>query len=388
MRSRARLKLAFSVLVVAVITGSILTVSAISLSQTATASTAADPPGVANARADLVKIQKGINSWTGPFSGPKAVRGKTVVFVTHDIAAPVEAAIAKSLTAVAKTVGWKVTSIDGQNSLTEMSAGLSQAMALKPDAIVADAIPNALFPQLIKARKQGIPVICSATAPTPGVWKKVGCDVNIFQDYAKLGQALADWVIIHSKGKMEGVILTDKTYSIVTAKTEGINKQFKRMGCTGCKVLEYTQVPFADAAQRLPGLTTNWVQKYGTPLYLLNPSDFFSVIEIPALKALGVKQGDVVLTGMDGNPASYAAIRGNNAYQLMDIPLPTEYLGYQLVDNINRVLNKAPISNPSTPIFVVDRTNINKFGGSKGVFTPGNGYKRHFKELWTTGKTK
>jgi ribose transport system substrate-binding protein len=94
-----------------------------------------------------------------------------------------------------------------------------------------------------------------------------------------------------------------------------------------------------------------------------------------------------VLTGMDGNPVSYAAIRGNNAYQLVDIPLPTEYLGYQLVDNINRVINKAPISNPSTPIFVVDRTNIDKFGGNKGLFIPGNGYKRHFSELWKTGKT-
>ena len=61
---------------------------------------------------------------------------------------------------------------------------------------------------------------------------------------------------------------------------------------------------------------------------------------------------------MDGNPASYAAIRGNNGYQLMDIPLPLEYLGYQLFDNINRVINKAPISNPSTPIYVVDKTNI------------------------------
>jgi len=348
---------------------------------------AAAPPGVANAAADLVKIQAGINEWTGPTSGPKTESGKTIVFVTHDIGAPVEAGIAKSLTSVAKLVGWNVKAIDGQNSITEMSSGLSQAMALKPDAIVADAIPNALFPQLVKARKMGIPVICSATAPTPGVWKKVGCDVNIFQDYGKLGAALADWVIVHSNGKMQGVILSDKTYSIVTAKTEGIKNQFKKMGCRGCKVLDYTQVPFADAAQRLPSLTTTWVQKYGAPLYLLNPSDFFSQIEIPALRSIHAKQGDVVLTGMDGNPASYAAIRGGNAYQLMDIPLPLDYLGYQLVDNINRVMNGAAISNPSTPIYVVDKTNIDKNGGKLGTFTPGNGYKQHFQELWKTGKT-
>ena len=62
-------------------------------------------------------------------------------------------------------------------------------------------------------------------------------------------------------------------------------------------------------------------------------------------------------------------------------------LGYQLVDNINRVINKAPISNPSTPIYVVDKTNIDKFGGKLGTFTPGNGFKKHFLELWKTGKT-
>jgi ribose transport system substrate-binding protein len=358
-----------------------------SLGATANRAKSSAAPGVANAAADLVKIQAGIDKWTGPMTGPKAEPGKTIVFVTHDLGAPVEAGIAKNLTSVAKLVGWKVKAIDGQNSMTEMSSGLNQAIALKPDAIVADAIPNALFPTLIKARKQGIPVICSATAPTPGVWKKVGCDVNIFQDYGKLGAALADWVIVHSNGKMRGVILSDKTYSIVTAKTDGINNQFKKMGCTGCKVLEYTQVPFADAASRLPSLTTNWVQKYGTPLYLLNPSDFFSQIEIPVLRSIHAKQGDVVLTGMDGNPASYAAIRGNNGYQLMDIPLPLEYLGYQLVDNINRVINKAPISNPSTPIYVVDRANINSPALKNGTFTPSNGYKQHFLELWKTGKT-
>ena len=74
----------------------------------------------------------------------------------------------------------------------------------------------------LKGKKLGIPVICSATAPTPGVWTKVGCDVNIFQDYGELGTALADWVIVHSNGKMQGVILSDKTYSIVTAKARSI----------------------------------------------------------------------------------------------------------------------------------------------------------------------
>src|SRR4051812_14355520 len=139
----------------------VFTVVAAALTLTAAApaerAKTAAPPGVANAAADLVKIQAGINEWTGPKSGPKAEAGKTIVFVTHDIGAPVEAGIAKSLTSVAKLVGWNVKAIDGQNSITEMSSGLSQAMALKPDAIVADAIPNALFPQLIKARKMGIP---------------------------------------------------------------------------------------------------------------------------------------------------------------------------------------------------------------------------------------
>ena len=129
------------------------------------------------------------------------------------------------------------------------------------------------------------------------------------------------------------------------------------------------------------------MQKYGTPLYLLNPSDFFSQIEIPVLRSVHAKQGDVVLTGMDGNPASYAAIRGDNGYQLMDIPLPLDYLGYQLVDNINRVMHKAAISNPSTPIYVVDKTNITSPALKNGTFTPGNGYKQHFLELWKTGKT-
>jgi ribose transport system substrate-binding protein len=392
MRSFSRLKLASTAVALAAATALGLAVSGMA-SQNRQArpasptSGSALAPGVANAKANLAQIEKGINTWTGPMTGPKAVRGKSIVYVTHDLASPAEASIAKGVQNIAKTLGWNIKVIDGQNSLPEISSGIAQAIALKPDAIIANAIPNSLYPALVGALKAGIPVVCTATAPTPGVWKQDGCDVNIFQDYKKLGQALADWVIINSGGHMQGVLLSDKTYSIVTAKTDGIAGQFKAMGCTGCKLLLYTQTPFADAAQRVPGLTTTWVQKYGTPLYLLNPSDFFASIEIPALRTLGVKSDQVVVTGMDGNAPNYGFIRAGNSYQVMDIPIPYDYLGYQVVDNLNRLMSHAPISSPYTPIFVVDKTNVNKYGGRQGAFIPGNNYKLHFSQLWKTGKT-
>src|SRR6476620_9101439 len=122
MRSQGRFR--FAPIFIVLVTALTATVAA-SANQTRSS----EAPGVANARADLVKIQAGINEWTGPATGPKAESGKTIVFVTHDLGAPVEAGIAKSLTAVAKKVGWKVKAIDGQNSMTEMASGLYQAIA-------------------------------------------------------------------------------------------------------------------------------------------------------------------------------------------------------------------------------------------------------------------
>ena len=351
------------------------------------ATKAALAPGVANATKDLAKIEANITAWHGPKTGPKLKKGVTVVLVTHQLSSPAEGYIAGAVKAIAATIGWKLTVIDGNNSLPEEQAAIAQAVALKPDAIIAGAIPNSLYPQLAAIVKSGTPVICHATAPTPGKWPQDGCSLNVFQDYVKLGNAEADWAIIHSNGHLRGIANSDATYSIVTDKFNGIVDHFKAMGCTGCKVILKIQTPFSDAATRLPTLVPAWVQKYGTPLWFLSPTDYFDDYISPALKTLGIDPKVAHVMGMDGNPPNIDQIRAGNSYQVMDIAIPFEYLGYQLIDNVNRALNHAPFSNPSTPIWVVDKSNINKYGENKDQLIPGGNYAKHFRELWATGKS-
>jgi ribose transport system substrate-binding protein len=352
-----------------------------------TASTAALAPGVANAEASLAKIEAGVNAWNGPTTGPKLLKNQFVVMVAHDLSSPAEGYLATGIQAVASKYGWKVKVIDGQGTLTGMSSAIAQAIALKPNAIYVEAMPTSLYSALRGALHDGIPVICASTAPTPGVWKQDGCDVNIFQNYTTLGNAEADWAVIHSGGHLRGVIMTDKTYTIVTDKTLGIEDQFKTVGCTGCKVVLYTQVPFADEATTLPGLTTTWVQKYGTPLWLLDASDTYADSEFASLKTLGIKQGQVTIAAMDGNPPNLKLVASGSGYEESDIAIPYAYISYQVMDNINRIIQHAPISDPSTPIYVFDKSNIKTDGGLSGEFVPGNNYVVHFHQLWTTGKT-
>jgi ribose transport system substrate-binding protein len=345
---------------------------------------AALAPGVANAEKDLAKIEAPITAWHGPKTGPKLKRGVKIVIVSHQLSSPAEQYDADGIKAIADTIGWNVTVIDGQNQLPEEQAALSQAAALKPDAIVAQAIPNSLYPQLAAINKT-TPVICLATAPTSGPYPSVGCSVNVFQNYTQLGQAEADWAIIHSGGHLHGIVPSDATYSIVTAKTNGIVSQFKKMGCTGCKVVLQVQTPFATASTELGTLVPAWLQTYGTPLWILSPTDYFIDYIVPALKTLGASPSKVHVLGMDGNPPNIDAIRSGTGYQQSDIAIPYEYLGYEMVDNVNRALNHQPFANYTTPIWVVDKSNINKFGEQNDALIPGGNYAQHYRKLWLTG---
>jgi ribose transport system substrate-binding protein len=348
-------------------------------------------PGVLNAEKDLAKIEKGVTSWTGPTSGPKGLKNKFIVIVNQNLSTQSQTSVTNAVTDAATTLHWKVTVIDGQGSLPALQAGIAQAVALKPDAIVADSIPNSLLPQLAQALQSGIPIVCHGTGPGTGPQKASGCSTNVSQNYTQLGQAEADWAIINSGGHLRDLSMTDPAYSVIVDKNLGAINQFKKMGCTGCKVVLNATVPFADEATTLPTLTTGWVQQFdptaANPLYMITPTDVYAQSIVPALKTAGVAPGAVVIAATDGSPSDYGYVR-TGLYQEEDTPDPYGYFGYQVVDNINRLLSHAPLSNPNTPIWAMDRQNINQYGGDTNTFVLPNNYVSKFQLLWTYGKLK
>ena len=338
------------------------------------------------AKTQLAQYVQSATTWNGPTSGPPMVTGKSIIYVAYDQGNPQSVQASDAVKSIGQSVGWTVSVLDGQGTTAGQQGALTQAIAAHPDGIVLGSYPDSFRPYFKQAHDMGIAMIGLGTAAEPGVYPEYGLDANVFQNQAQASGAAGEWVVVHSNGKARVILTSDNTYSIVIAKTNAQRSAIQK--CTTCQIVSDTQMPFADAANRTTQLTTGWVNEFGTepPLYILQPAYYFVPFEAQALRTLGVKPGEVVLTGSNGTAQEYEEIR-QGGYLKMTIPLAIQQQGYQVIDNFNRVFNHVAPAGLESAVWVVDASNVDQLGGDKNQFEPSNDYARHYRELWSAGKT-
>ncbi|MHB8619083.1 MAG: substrate-binding domain-containing protein [Chloroflexota bacterium] len=337
---------------------------------------------IAADKAAVAKREAKQTQWTGPTSGPTAVPGKRIVYMSGDETNSLAKAYGDYLTAAAKAVGWSVKVIDGKGSPTGWLAGMNQAIGLHPNGIVIFADAASLQDPIKAATAQHIPVVGLHAAATPGATQ--GLFTNIEEDPKEIGLAEAQYAIADSGGKARAIIVFHGEYAIAQIKAEAMKKGLAP--CTGCKLLDYVNFPASEAAQRMPQLVTSWVSRYGPHFYALTVGDNDYDFAVPALSSGGVSKSGVKLIGSDGTPAAYQRIRSGN-YQVATVPEPSELQGYQAIDELNRAFHGMPPSGYVAPAYLVTKGNVDAEGGKHNLFIPSNGYKQHYLQIWKTGKT-
>ena len=331
-----------------------------------------------------VKTYAGPQSdWRGPTSAPKIEPGKHIAYLSSNQQNDASRTWGTYIQEIGKQIGWEVTVIDGHGSPVGWQEGLNQAISLQVDGIVMDADAASLQPQINDARDKGIVVVGIHASGFPGPQPDLGLFVNIQQDPRDIGRAQADWIIEHSNGTARVVVTSHCEYAIACAKAHATEERLKE--CSGCEVLEFSNSPIAEVAQRQPALVSAWVQKYGTPLYITSVADYTADYQVPALRAGGVNSDDVILVSADGNQSAYERIRAGGQYQAVTASEPYEMQAYQAVDELNRAFHdQDPSGFVQTP-YLVTPDNVDAEGGDQNTFVPSNDYKSKFLELWGVG---
>ena len=342
-------------------------------------------PVFANSFMDQVKAEVQLfagpqTEWRGPTSAPKPISGKHLAYLANDAQNDATQDWANAVKDAGDKIGWTTTIIDGHGSPVGWQQGFNQAIALKVDGIVTDADAASLQPQIKDAISKGIVVIGIHGAAFPGPQADLGLFTNITQDAREIGRAQADWIIVHSDGKAHVVVTSHCEFAIACAKAHATEKRIEE--CPGCKMLEFSNSPISEAAQRQPALVTGWVQKYGVPLYITSVADYTADFQVPALRAGGVNPKDVILVAADGNKSAYERIRAGGQYQMVTASEPYQLEGYQAVDELNRAFNKQPPSGFVQSPYLVTPDNVNNEGGDKNTFVPSNNYAQHYLEIW------
>lgn len=343
----------------------------------------ADDP-VADAKAAVERYAGPQTTWQGPTSAPKPAQGKTLVFLSGDEQNDISREYGLYMKEAAAKLGWNLTVIDGKGSPATWLSGFNQAIALKPNGIAIFADASSLQDPIRTAVGQGITVIGLHAASLPGPAPDLHLFVNIQEDPREIGKAEADWAIADSNGKAKVVVVTHNEYQIAATKSGETRDTIK--ACSGCTVLDYVSFPASEVAQRMPQLTTSWVQRFGVPLYITSVGDNALDFAIPPLRSAGVSPDQVKLIGADGNRSAYERIRKGNQYQTVTVSEPIELQAYQAVDEFNRAFNGAPPSGFVQPPYLVTSANVDKAGGTKNLFVPENDYKGHYLKIWGVGQ--
>ncbi|MBW4035300.1 MAG: substrate-binding domain-containing protein [Proteobacteria bacterium] len=338
---------------------------------------------VAAAKAFVAAATSKTIPYTGPTTGPKAVPGKFIVYVSTDQSNGGARGVGKAVEAAAKAIGWRFRLIDGKGTASGQNAALSSAIALKPAGIVLgglDAVQSAPF--IEQADKAGIKVVGWNVSPHPGPIASPRVIYNVTQDPLDVAKAAALFAIAQSDGHANVVIFTTSEYALAMAKSTQMAKTIKQ--CAGCKVLGVENVPLGATATRMPQVTAALLSKFGkTWNYSLAINDLYYDYMAPGLSASG-RKGDgppYNVSAGDGSESAFQRIRSKQ-FQTATVAAPLELEGWQCVDELNRAFAGQPPATETDPVHLFTPDNIDEDGGKINVFNPSNGYKAVFLKIW------
>jgi len=335
-------------------------------------------------RADVAAASAPATVWDGPTTGPKAAKGKLVVYVADTQTNAGSAGTSAGAREAAAALGWRFQLIDGQNTASGEAAAFEQALALHPDGVISGSLDVTQFKSLFKrAADQGIKIVTWHGTAAPGPVAAVPQIFwNVSTDPYQIANTAAKVAVAQSNGTAQAVVLTDPQFAIVVTKTKGETDALE--GTPGTAVLSVENAPYTQISQRMPSLMSTLLQRDGAKLgYVLAFNDLYFDFSVPTLRAAGVPAGGppVLISAGDGSVTAYQRIR-KGEYQIATVPEPLNLHGWQLMDELNRAFAGQQPSGYVTKAHVVTRDNIDLDGGKENRFDPSNGYRDHYKNVW------
>ncbi|UNZ21738.1 substrate-binding domain-containing protein [Streptomyces sp. 891-h] len=338
------------------------------------------PTALARAERAVKKAEDVDAPWTGPTSGPGAVRGKSIVYLAQTLSNPGVTGVAQGVQEAAKVVGWRARTLNGKGTPEGFKAAFDKALALDPDGIVVGGFdPGIVKKQVEQAERRGIPVIGWHATPAPGPNEKLHLFTNVTSRVEDVARISADWIIAESRGRAGVVLFTDASIPFAKRKSDLIKKRLD--DCSDVKLLSYKNLPIPKANARSTKEVSALLSRFGDKwTYSAAINDLYFGHAAPALRAAG-KDGAGAphnIGAGDGDPSAFERINGKK-YQAATVPEPLSEQGWQIVDEFNRAFVDAPASGYVAPVHISTAANS---GGA--LSWDSEGYRQAYRRIWNS----
>ncbi|XXE62024.1 substrate-binding domain-containing protein [Pseudomonas sp. R1-7] len=358
----------------------------------ATSSHGQDPAveaGGADATVTVIQAQEvvaratlGAARWSGPESGPKAQRGKSIALVAEDLRNGGIVGVAQGAREAASAMGWTLRIFDGAGTAAGRAKAFSDALAAKPDGLIlcgSDALEN--NPALTAFAKKDIPVVGWHAGVRPGPIEGTPVAMNVTSDPLEVARLTAMAAVAQSNGRAGVVILTDSRYGIAMAKAKVMENVIR--ACRECTLLEVRDVAISESSEKMPAVTRQLLERHGKRwTHALAINDIYFDYSIAALTNAAIpSDGISLLSAGDGSASAFLRIQAKT-YQTVTVAEPLNMHGWQVMDELNRLFAGRPVSGFVAPVHLVNADNIAFDGGKKSQYDPDNGYRDIYRRLW------
>ncbi|WP_348072312.1 substrate-binding domain-containing protein [Polaromonas sp.] len=320
--------------------------------------------------------------WSGPESGPPAVPGKTIALVAEDLRNGGILGVAQGAREAVSVMGWTLKVFDASGSTAGRANAFAQALAAKPDGLIlcgSDALENnaALAP----FASQGVPIVGWHAGAKPGPIAGTPVAMNVSTDPLEVARVTAMAAVAQSNGHAGVVILTDSKYGIAMAKANAMADVIR--ACKECTLLEVRDLAISDSGEKMPAATKDLLARYGKRwTHTLAINDIYFDYAIATLTKAGVpNKGLSLLSAGDGSAAAFLRIKAKT-YQTGTVAEPLKQHGWQVIDELNRLLAHRSVSGFVAPVHLVNAANIAFDGGDKFQYDPANGYRDIYRRIW------
>jgi ribose transport system substrate-binding protein len=285
----------------------------------------------------------------------------------------------------AKQIGWEVQTYDGGGSAQQQNTSMLNAISWGANVILNVGIDPNLIQQGLKAAKDKGIIVGSGSnaidAPNPVVQPaagNLGYAFDVAPDYTKLGKALADWFIVETKGKANLAFFSDPEFPAVLAIEKFFLEEVSK--APGIKISDPIKFTAQQIGSNLGQMTTGYLKSHPDVDWIWSAEDPAAAVQVAAIKQAGLAK-QVKLMSQVGAKQNMNFI-ANGEIQASDAAFDNEYMGWAMVDQASRLLNKEPLAEPhneNLPYVVIDKTNLPKDGTN---WAAPFDYKSEYLRLW------
>ena len=351
----------------------------------------ASPPGASapaaaitldEARRVVAAATQPAPAWHGPTTGPRAQPSKRLAIVNEDLRNGGILGVDEGVLEAAKVIGWTVKVFDSGGTPQGRQKMLVDALKTNPDGLVlvgGDA--HYLLPWLQPFADKGIPVVGWHVAARAGPVPGTPVAMNVSTDPLEVARVTALAAIAQSGGRAGVVVFTDTNYELPRAKADAMAAVVR--ACSGCTLLEVRDVAISRNQELMPAATHELLARYGKRwTHSLAINDIYFDYAVPVLtQARLPNTAMTMLSAGDGSESAFLRIRAGT-FQTGTVAEPLNLHGWQLVDEMNRLLAGERVTGYVFPVHLVTSRNIGSDGGDRLLYDPDNGYRGIYRRIW------